>query len=334
MLTYAFKELKQNNYERISGENFDNIYDLFAEIISLGAASILKQGLHKKYIIKDDTLSTLRGKINLQQTVKEKIARHTSIVCEYDELTVNNIFNRIIKTTINLLLSKSDVKKERKNSLRKLMTFFDGIDSISPSLIKWISLRYDRNSMTYQMLHSLCYLILHSQLLSTDSGNDNLPQFSDEHMNLLFQRFILEYYKKHHPEFNATAKQIKWNLSEGTDSSRLLPIMQSDVTLRLGCRTLIIDAKYYSKNLQEHFDNYSIISPNLYQIHTYVMNEDKEHTGKVDGMLLYAKTTAGLQPNEILRTNDGNLLMIKTLDLAQDFENIKKNLELLVNYSN
>ena len=30
MLTYAFKELKHNNYEHIAGESFDNIYDLFA----------------------------------------------------------------------------------------------------------------------------------------------------------------------------------------------------------------------------------------------------------------------------------------------------------------
>lgn len=47
MLTYAFKELKHNNYEYISGEKFDNIYDLFAEILSKGVAYLLKQGLHK-----------------------------------------------------------------------------------------------------------------------------------------------------------------------------------------------------------------------------------------------------------------------------------------------
>ena len=30
MLTYAFQELKQNNYEEIAGEEFDEIHDLFA----------------------------------------------------------------------------------------------------------------------------------------------------------------------------------------------------------------------------------------------------------------------------------------------------------------
>ena len=35
MLTYAFQELKQNNYEEIAGEEFEEIHDLFAEIYFL-----------------------------------------------------------------------------------------------------------------------------------------------------------------------------------------------------------------------------------------------------------------------------------------------------------
>lgn len=333
MLTYAFKELKHNNYEYISGENFDNIYDLFAEILSKGVAYLLKQGLHKEYIIKEDTITTLRGKLDLQGTIKEKITRRTRLVCEYDELTINNIFNQIIKTTVGVLLGKSDVKNGRKNNLKRLMLFFDGVDTVSPSLVRWHSLRYDRNSRTYQMLHSLCYFILQNQLLSTEQGSTKLPQFSDEHMNLLFQRFVMEYYRKHHPEYRATAKQIKWNFCDnGVSSSSILPIMQSDITLNLGERTLIIDTKYYGKNLQEHYGKFTVNSPNFYQIHTYVMNEDRKHTGKVDGMLLYAKTTADVQPDGSFRTNDGNLLMVRTLDLSQDFESIKTDLELLMNY--
>ena len=50
MLTYAFQELKQNNYEKIYGENFDEILDLFAEILHKGIAYQLKQGLRKEYV--------------------------------------------------------------------------------------------------------------------------------------------------------------------------------------------------------------------------------------------------------------------------------------------
>ena len=71
------KELKHNNYEYISGEKFDNIYDLFAEILSKGVAYLLKQGLHKEFVLKEDTITTLRGKLNLQGTIKEKISQHS-----------------------------------------------------------------------------------------------------------------------------------------------------------------------------------------------------------------------------------------------------------------
>ena len=48
MLTYAFKELKRNNYEQIAGENFEDIHDLFAEILSLGIAYLLKHLLREQ----------------------------------------------------------------------------------------------------------------------------------------------------------------------------------------------------------------------------------------------------------------------------------------------
>ena len=279
MLTYAFKELRHNNYEYIAGESFENIYDLFAEIISKGIAYLLKQGLHKEYAIIEDTMTTLRGKLDIQGTIKEKISQHTCLVCEYDELTANNLYNAIVKTTVNLLLDKSDVKIERKRNLRKM------------------------------------------------------PQFSDEHMNLLFQRFVMEYYKRHHPEYKASAKQIKWNVSDNSvSSSSMLLIMQSDITLTLDERTLIIDTKYYSRNLQEHFGKPTLHSSNIYQIHTYVMNEDKAHTGNVDGLLLYAKTATDIQPYGNFKTNDGNILIVRTMDLSRDFEHIKNDLDKLVIY--
>ena len=335
MLTYAFKELKHNNYEYIAGEDFSNAYDLFAEILSKGVAYLLKQGLHKEYVLKKDTISTLRGKLNLQETIKERISQRTNLACEYDELTINNVFNQIIKTTVGILISKSDIRNKRRNNLKRLMLFFDSVDNIDQSLIRWNLLRYDRNTRTYQMIHSLCYFILQNLLLSTEEGNTKMPQLSDEHMNLLFQRFVMEYYKKHHPEYKASAKQIKWNFDDCVvNTSSILPIMQSDITLTLGERTLIIDTKYYSKNLQEHFGKFTINSPNFYQIHTYVMNEDRGHIGNVDGMLLYAKTTADIQPDGNFKTSDGNILMVRTLDLTKEFEGVKSDLDLLVKYLN
>ncbi len=330
MLTYAFKELRHNNYERIAGEDFDNIYDLFAEILYKGLSYLIKQGLHKEYVVKEETLPTLKGKLNLSKTIHEKIAQRSRLVCEYDDLTVNNLFNKIVKTTVVLLVKHKDVNTKRKQSLRYLLVYFDDVDIVPLNTINWTCLKHDRNTRTYQMLHSLCYFLFKNMLLSTEKGEKLMAQFTDEHMNLLFQRFVLEYYRKHHPEYKANAKQIKWNFEDC--ASKLLPIMQSDITLSINGRTLILDTKYYRNNLLEHYGKSIINSPNFYQLHTYVMNEDVGHTGNVDGMLLYAQTTADIQPNENFTTREGNILMVRTLDLNQDFESIKEQLDKLLTY--
>ena len=165
-------------------------------------------------------------------------------------------------------------------------------------------------------------------LLTTDEGKFKQQKFSDDRMCRLFEKFVLEYYKKHHPEFKPTAKQIEWNLDkEKSPGINLLPLLKTDVFLTINDRTLIIDTKYYSKMMVEHYDKKSIAAHNQQQIFTYVVNHDRKHEGKTDGMLLYAKTQEEVQPDDMVTISDGNRLYYKNLDLNQDFEGIKSQLE-------
>ena len=86
----------------------------------------------------------------------------------------------------------------------------------------------------------------------------------------LYEKFILEYYRKHFPQLSVTASQIPWALDDG--SGTMLPVMQSDITLQLGSSVLTIDAKYYSHTTQEHYGIHTLHSGHLYQIFTYVKN--------------------------------------------------------------
>ena len=65
------------------------------------------------------------------------------------------------------------------------------------------------------------------------------------------------------------------------------------------------------------------------QLYTYVSNYDVAHTGKVDGMLLYAKTGEELAPHIKRETPEGNRVYVRTLDLYQDFQGICAQLDNL-----
>ncbi len=146
------------------------------------------------------------------------------------------------------------------------------------------------------MLLFLCYFALQGLLLTTEKGTYKMAAFlDDQRMSQLYERFILEYYRFHHPDLHAAASQIEWNLDDG--KSEYLPVMQTDIVLKRVPKTLIIDAKYYRHTMQSQFDKQTIHSSNLYQIFTYVKNMDKYCTGNVTGMLLYAKTTESIMPD-------------------------------------
>lgn len=329
MLAYAFQELRRNDYEEIAGEDFDNIYQLFAEILTKGISHQLKQGLHKSYVGRNDNLPTLKGKLDINGTIANRLQRRMVMSCDYDELSENNTFNQIVKTTAELLINERSVRSKQRQKLKKLMLFFANVDSLDPKSIKWSRLRFDRNSRTYQMLLNICYFVIKDMLMTTDKGQNKMFGFSDDNMSKLFEKFVLEYYIRWHSELKPKARKIDWNIDYEVSDTTLLPDMRTDIFLQGQQRTLIIDTKYYEHNLQQQFEKLTIHSPNLYQIHSYVMNYDKHHTGKVDGMLLYAKTTADIQPHGDIVTNDGNILKFGVLDLNKDFKDIKTQLEII-----
>lgn len=330
MLTYAFQILRQTNYEEISSENFDNIQDLFAAILSKGLAQQLKQGLYREYITINEDLSTLRGKVNISSSIKLKMQKKQLLSCEHDELSENNIFNQIIKTTTNLLIRQASVSIEHKTELKKEMLFFDGVDEIDVAAIRWDMLKYQRNNQGYKMLLNVCYFVLEGLLQSDERGNFKMASFLDEQrMCHLYERFILEYYRYHYKGIiSANSTQVKWNVDDGVID--FLPIMQTDIMLKCKGKTLIIDAKYYAHTMQTgQYNTTTLHSNNMYQIFTYVKNQDFMGDGSVSGMLLYAKTDETITPNSNFVMN-GNKISVRTLDLNLMFSDISWQLDEIV----
>ena len=332
MLSYAFTVLQQGGFEDIEKEEFDNIHNLFSAILSKGISRQLKQGLYREYKTFREDTSVLRGKIELSGTIQHYLEKKRILSCEYDELSEDNELNRILKTTALLLIRHGDVKAEYKSELKKEMLYFSNVCEINPATIQWKAIRFQRNNQSYQMLISLCQLILEGMLLTTESGTYKLATFIDgQHMSRLYEKFILEYYSKEYPDLKASASQIPWALDDGIGT--LLPVMQSDITLSKDKHVLIIDAKYYTSTLQTQYNTSTLHSNNLYQIFTYVKNKDaafKDQPHKVSGMLLYARTDETIQPdNEYYMS--GNRISVKTLDLNRDFSDIRTQLNEIVN---
>ena len=305
MLSYAFQVLSEQGYKNIETEQFDNVAELCAAILSKGVSLQLKRGLGREYIEKSESLSSLRGRIEISESVKTRSLLKRQLVCSYDDFSENSYMNRIIKSTMELLLH-ADIAKARKKELRKLLVYFGNVDLLDVHNINW-KIQYNRNNQAYRMLISVCYLVIKGLLQTNTDGTTRLMDFLDEQrMCRLYEKFILEYYRKEFPKLTVNASQIPWALD--------------------------IDAKYYGHTTQTQYDIHTLHSANLYQIFTYVKNKEAQMTEvphRVSGMLLYARTDEAVQPDNTYQMS-GNRISVRTLDLNREFLEIAAQLNAIV----
>ncbi|WP_373822366.1 5-methylcytosine-specific restriction endonuclease system specificity protein McrC [Veillonella sp.] len=329
MLSYAFQVLNPKGYKQVSVEEFDNVSEMLASILSKGVSVQIKRGVGRGYLERTEPLCSPRGRFELSESIKTNFLYKKNLVCSYDAFSENIYMNRIIKSTMGLLL-RSDISKSRKKELRRLLVFFGEVESLDINNINW-NMHYNRNNRAYEMLLSICHMIIKGLLQSTSAGSKRVMEFLDEQqMHHLYEKFIFEYYRKQFPQISVSSSEIKWAIDDG--ELYMLPIMKTDIMLEYDDRILIIDAKYYSRNTQVRYDRHKIHSKNLYQIFTYVKNQSyhlKTTSCNVSGLLLYAKTDDEIQPNNTYMMS-GNKISVKTLDLNCEFSEISSQLNKIV----
>ena len=337
MLCYSFygEQLNLKDESNLGEEAFENIYNLFSLLLCLLLKREVKKGMHKEYVDIEDELETIRGKININQSINKNSLVRKRIYCEYDEYSDNCLLNQIIKTTLFYLLKSNKIGNNTKDEIKRILNYFLTVDLIDTKTIKWDQVKFNRNNLSYKYIVDLCQLILKGLIVSDKNGNNKFKEFLDDtRISAIYENFIKAYFRKHYPELNATSKKLYL-----TDKPMLdfIPMMKTDITIEYDDRMLIIDAKFYNKILRDNYLNArckTISSNNLYQIMAYVDNQDPYKNGNVSGMLLYAQT---INEPSVKFKHQLNLhtIMVRTLDLNEDWENIKERLnDIAINFKN
>ena len=329
MLSYAYQNLSRIGYKQLGAEDHDNVQDLLSAILVKGVSTQVKEGLTRDYESVNEVTSTPRGKVNYSNSVKDLTFYRHKLACEYGLYSENNIFNQILKSTMLMLIHSRHVSSLNKRQLKKLVLYFSDVTEIECASINWLSLGHQQNSKSYRLLMNICFLVVKGLLLTAGEGKYQLAEYMDgQQMHRLYEKFILAYFQKEHPEFHARSAYIDWN----TDDSYIdfLPQMKSDIILEYRDRTLIIDAKYYSRSMRtsQYGTKETMIAAHLYQIFAYVKNYDKDATGMVQGMVLYAKTDENIVPNNTYHLS-GNQISLQSLDLDADWKEIVDQLEAI-----
>ncbi|MGO1372342.1 MAG: 5-methylcytosine-specific restriction endonuclease system specificity protein McrC [Senegalia sp. (in: firmicutes)] len=334
MLCYAWNELESSDEILVGNNKFDNIYNLFARIYINGVSTLIKRGLNKYYIREDEDLSTIKGKIDITGSIKVQSQINGRMICQYDEFSKDIVLNKIVKTTMNILIKSSYLNKNLKKELIKLRLYFNDINDLKLSKSLFSNLRYNRNNHHYRMLINISELIYEGLITNEEDGDMRFSDFvRDRKMAKLYEKFVLNFYKYKldSRRYKIYSPKLRWDLDEdiSQEDLLLLPEMKTDIVVEDKEKNiqLIIDTKFYSETLTKSYlsEIEKIKIANLYQIYAYVNNSDFK--GTIEGILLYPTIEKEI---DSIFPIDGKNIGVKTVNLDEDWEDIEGNLLVLI----
>lgn len=197
MVAFAFRCPQVGEFEDLATEEFDHAHDLFASIIARSLSAQVRRGLHREYVRTTENLRTIRGRVGVAGTMRNRAVRNGRISCTFGELTADNPLNRAVKSVALLLLRHGRVRDERKASLRRLMSYLSCVSDVDPSEVRWEDIRLGRSIANLRMLIGVCGLVVEGMLLTTEKDERDLATvLHEEEYGLLFEQFVLGYYQE------------------------------------------------------------------------------------------------------------------------------------------
>lgn len=334
MYSYIWEKVDNKDFTNLSSEDDFESSNIYVELFLINIKRILAKGLYKEYITNSEKLNVVKGKIDFIKTINEQSLKNVQIYCNHDELEENNIYNKIIKSIAIRLYKSSDVTKENKKRLNRVILYFNQVEYIDLKKDDFKNITFNRNNSYYFLMIKICELIYNAQMLSEKTGKYIFYDLfnSDENMNNVFELFINKFYQ-HELEKNYKVKYqstLNWDVASGNID--LLPIMKLDTLILSTNETIIIDTKYYKNYFVDNgFNKKELRSSHLYQMMSYMNN--MKCNNNLRGILLYPKPFEenGIYESynvNVVSGNDVKKAKIEfiTIDLSTDWKEIKKNL--------
>ena len=290
LFLYAWDRFIEGSKIDVGADTSPDLPNLLAKVLIAGTKRQFSRGLDRRYIGQIDELAAPRGRFLFTETITNSSLLAGRLVCQFDELAIDTVPNRILRSTIQRLHRSPLIEKTYAEELRRLDKRLEGVAqlALTPSLFR--SLQVMRHQSQYSLLMNICRLVMElSAPQEFGAGHGFVDILTDEkRMSAVFEQFLRNFYRLEQTEFAVSAETIAWPASsDNSDQLGYLPAMITDVTLRSPHRMIIIDAKFYETTfVPGRFGGPpKVRSGHLYQLQSYL--EHSPSGPEKEGILLY-----------------------------------------------
>ena len=85
-------------------EGLSTVQDLLGKVVAGGVNHLFRRGIDRGYVERREDLAGIRGKLAVSETAKRALRARGRAACDFEELSVDILPNRILRTSLHGLL--------------------------------------------------------------------------------------------------------------------------------------------------------------------------------------------------------------------------------------
>lgn len=260
ILIKMLKTLKKSPFKNFNMANLKSskmpLLEIFIFMFLEELSKLIKKGIKSDYITQEENLKFLKGKLKINEQIKYNYIHKERFFVEYQEFLSDRVENRLIKTTLQYLYTKSKSNKNQQR-IREFLFVFDEIEVSHDIETDFRKIKINRQMKDYEQVLLWCKTFLLENSFSPYKGSDVAFALLFD-MNLLFESYVGQYLRR--KNFDVSLQDRGKYLVESHNKFALRP----DIVINWKKEIIIADTKW--KNITQEKD---ISQSDMYQLFAY-----------------------------------------------------------------
>lgn len=268
------------------------LMDVFIQQFIDCVQKIVRQGLKRDYLLKQDDLPWMKGKLRVSAQLSKNCINRDRFQVEFDEYSVERPENRILKTALDKI-SRQTRNSQLLLQLPPLQAHFEFIAPIDNAGVAFEQVRLDRHMRHYENALAWARLILLGQSPHCMQGDANAISLLFP-MESVFESFVTTWMRhRYHAEWHVEPQVNSHPLVHlnGKGLFKLRPDLRLQPRKGHEKKTIICDMKWKMAESEKASLNQS--QDDLYQMLAYGVNYQK---GSGNMLLIYPSHDGFNQP--------------------------------------
>jgi 5-methylcytosine-specific restriction enzyme subunit McrC len=243
-----------------------HIMEIFIHLFIKEMNDLVRQGIRSGYVSLEENSKFLKGKLKVADHIKNNIVHKERFYIEYDDFIRDRPENRLIKSTLSLLL-KTSGSNENIKKLRELVFIFDDVTEsfdIKGDFSKCISNRIIKH---YDTVLKWCRVFLRGESFTNWKGNGRVNAILFP-MNEVFENYVTACLRKSGLFESFTAQSSSKYLAHEEYGSNIFQI-KPDIIASANSTFYIMDAKWKLIDETDRLNKYGISQADMYQLLSY-----------------------------------------------------------------